>query len=110
MDYPIYNSPEAHALPTGMYLGLFHGRDDVTADMPDWGFDGPVIGPLEFVHTTYGDTVKVCLRGNQAETLFIQLVGDCLPFGDKFYGDWTVFYHQQRREKNQPVDHDRRKT
>lgn len=36
-----------------LYIRLFHGRTDPNQDMDDWGTDGPVFGPYEFVHTTY---------------------------------------------------------
>ncbi len=36
----------------GLYLGLFHGRDDPNEQMRDWGFNGPTIGPLVWCHTT----------------------------------------------------------
>ena len=29
----------------GLYLALFHGRDDRNAQMEDWGFNGPLLGP-----------------------------------------------------------------
>ena len=36
-----------------LYIRLFHGRTDPDQDMDDWGFDGPVLGPYQFAHTTY---------------------------------------------------------
>ena len=38
-----------------VYLELFHGRETVDEEMDDLGSQGPVIGPLPFLHTTYGD-------------------------------------------------------
>jgi hypothetical protein len=35
-----------------LYLELYHGRDNVNDDMDDWGFDGPIIGPLELMTFT----------------------------------------------------------
>lgn len=57
-DLPAYTSDYTKLKP-GMYLGLFHGRTKPDQDMTDWGFHGPVIGPLEFVHTTYASEVKL---------------------------------------------------
>lgn len=88
-----------------VYLYFFHGRDSVGQDMDDWGSEGATIGPLSYVHTTYGAEVKV--RGAKAvlERFFpnaeihlhdgqgehaIQLAGDCLPHDGTFYGDWSV--------------------
>ncbi|GEM_PF-912660 len=43
---------------TGLYLHLYHGRKDPDEDLEDWGSDGPVIGPLAYVHTTYMCDIK----------------------------------------------------
>ena len=83
-----------------MYLGLFHGRHDPDDQMIDWGFNGPLIGPLEFVHTTYTNDIKLGFEKDadakryfptQIEHL-LNINGDMVLFADKFYGDWTVFY------------------
>src|SRR3546814_12855013 len=59
-------------------------------DMDDWGFDGPTIGPLDYVHTTYGDNIKLCFTnhadalelGLEQEEMF-NLVEGCFPFQDR---------------------------
>jgi len=88
-----------------VYLNLFHGRDSFAQDMDDWGSEGATIGPLSYVHTTYGSEVKICGARAVLERFFpnvnihfhdgqgehaIQLAGDCLPHDGKFYGDWSV--------------------
>src|SRR6266540_2029269 len=50
---PRYRSCCVSETPSGLYLALFHGRKTPDEDMEDWGFDGPMIGPLSYVHTTY---------------------------------------------------------
>ena len=58
------------ALPTygkapsrpGLYLGLFHGREDPRQRMDDWGFNGPMIGPLQWFHTTYNCTLRIAFE------------------------------------------------
>lgn len=107
-SYPTFNSPESYALPTGMYLGLFHGRDRKDEDPDDWGFDGPVIGPLEFVHTTYANHIKVCLVGRQQAEMDLELVEGMIEFEGKYYGDWTVYFYEQRRQACVPVAVERR--
>jgi hypothetical protein len=62
-------------LPPGMYVALFHGRDDPDTDMDDWGFDGPVIGPLEYVHTTYAADVKLRFIGGQTAARHFPIPG-----------------------------------
>ena len=95
-DLPLYGSKPTRP---GMYLGLFHGRDEAKEAMVDWGFNGPMIGPLQWVHTTY--TCIICIAF-QSETdamryfntcdkeHFLELHGDLIAFGGKVYGDWTV--------------------
>ena len=94
---PIYGEkPER----PGLYLGLFHGRNDPREEMNDWGFHGPMIGPLKWVHTTYAFKIRIAFEcGTDARRYFstsgrvqsIELNDDLLKFGGKFYGDWTVY-------------------
>ena len=95
-DLPIYGSRPTRP---GMYLGLLHGRDKPREAMNDWGFNGPLIGPLEWVHTTYTCTICISFQlardalryfGTDSKEQFLELHGDLLTFGGKFYGDWTV--------------------
>lgn len=94
---PIYG--EQPSKP-GMYLGLLHGRDHPRQQMNHWGFNGPMIGPLLWVHTTYASTIRVAFESaSDGQRYFreegaeheLELSGDLLTFGGKFYGDWTVY-------------------
>lgn len=59
-DLPAYgDTPTQSNLKPGLYLGLFHGRSTPDEVVDDWGFAGPIIGPLEYVHTTYACDVKL---------------------------------------------------
>lgn len=97
------------ALPTygkapsrpGLYLGLFHGREDPRQRMDDWGFNGPMIGPLQWFHTTYNCTLRIAFEseadgqryfGVRQKEHFLQLDRDLLAFNGQYYGDWTVYY------------------
>ena len=65
---PIYGKKPS--LP-GLYLGLFHGRHEPREEMEDWGFDGPMIGPLKWFHTTYACTLRIAFeRGEDAKRYF----------------------------------------
>jgi hypothetical protein len=84
----------------GMYLGLLHGRDHTHQQMNDWGFNGPMIGPLQWVHTTYACTIRLSFEsaidgeryfGDAGTDHELELAGDLLVFGGKYYGDWTVY-------------------
>jgi hypothetical protein len=107
MNYPIYGSEkDINNLEEGLYLGLFHGFKNETerAQAGCWGEGGPIIGPLKFVHTTYGTDVKfefddptrhtVYGFTHQDDYLTINSNG-CIIFNRMEYGDWTVFYHKK---------------
>lgn len=96
---PLLVYGEKPPLP-GLYLGLFHGRLEARKKMDDWGFDGPMIGPLKWFHTTYACTLRIAFeRGEDAKRYFgthqteqfLTLDGDLLVFEGKYYGDWTVY-------------------
>lgn len=100
MRYPKYG--ETPKKP-GLYLGLFHGftSEKKRQEADDWGANGPCIGPLKFVHTTYAAHVKFQFEnagdatqyGLKAEDHIVINNNDCISFGRMQYGDWTVFYH-----------------
>ena len=98
---PTYN--ETKNLKPGLYLGLMHGRDTVDQDMDGWGFNGPVIGPLNYVHTTYGSELKLefvdevdrlMYFGDAPQEVIAVHTDGLLMYGGKYYGDWTVFNHK----------------
>lgn len=79
-----------------VYLELFHGRSTEDEVLDDWGEEGPVLGPFPFVHVTYGCHIKC-----QDSGLDLAITpGGLVPFGSKFYGDWSVFdekhFHSER--------------
>ena len=69
------------------YLRLFHGRSDPQQSLDDWGDDGPIFGPYDFVHTTYADRIKL---GNEDDHL-LRIVEGLVYYGGMYYGDWSVF-------------------
>lgn len=108
-------APNAPASPTpALYLRLFHGRSDPAANLEDWGTEGPVIGPLAYVHTTFMCDVKIAAPVDVMERFFpaviadwrareitsaagplcewqLEILDDLIHFDGVFYGDWTVF-------------------
>ena len=105
---PLYGSEEHQALKPGTYLGLFHGFNEETYDHDksihaDWGAQGPVIGPLKYVHTTFASHVKLGFLGDNEEEPpqeLENLLGSMCEFDIRngcvvcdgiAYGDWTVF-------------------
>lgn len=67
-------------------LRLFHGRDDPEANLDDWGFDGPVLGPIDAVQFTYGSIV-LYIHPDRFE---LPRVDDLLLYGGKLYGDASI--------------------
>lgn len=98
MDLPIYQETDKDLGP-GLYLALFHGRDDPAQDMDEWGFNGPVIGPLRYLHTTYVSNLKLDFASWGAMRRYFEdgdpvlwLKEDMIEYQGKYYGDWTVFH------------------
>ena len=79
-----------------VYLELFHGRKSTTEQPDDWGTQGPILGPLKFVHTTYGSDIKIQTVDGSAGVLSVvgEEVPDLLYYGDCYYGDWSVFSYE----------------
>lgn len=81
-----------------VYLHLFHGRNSPDEDMDDWGFNGPTIGPLNYVHTTYCNHVKFEFLSDEDAEIFgldpdfgeLNIVEDLIVYEGKYYGDWSV--------------------
>lgn len=103
------DTPTHEPLPTygekparpGLYLGLLHGRDHPQQQMDEWGFNGPMVGPLRWCHTTYTCTIRIAFEssddgvryfGERGTEHCLEVAGDLLAFGGKYYGDWTVYY------------------
>lgn len=70
-----------------VFLKLFHGRNAPTDELDDWGFEGPMLGPMDYVHTTYASDVKYCLNG---EDYRLHIIEGCVEYEGKYYGDWSV--------------------
>lgn len=75
-----------------LYFRLFHGRIDPEQDLNDWGSDGPVLGPYDFVHTTYAHHIIFGKPNDDSHELFV--VEDMLYYDGVYYGDWSVFDEQ----------------
>lgn len=107
---PVYGSaPEK----PGLYLALFHGRNSRDEQMDDWGFEGPIIGPLEWVHTTYAAHLRLKFTSEEDEKRYFAealgpdahdffIDGDMIAYAGKFYGDWSVFYVSERETRKPP--------
>ncbi|MBA4751445.1 MAG: hypothetical protein H2055_04345 [Sphingopyxis sp.] len=97
-----------------LYLHLYHGRKDPDENLEDWGSEGPVIGPLAYVHTTYMCDVKFAAAPEVMDRFFpavmadwrarglsnvagplcdwrLTIFNDYVEHDGIYYGDWTVF-------------------
>ena len=82
-----------------LYLELYHGRDNVDDDLDDWGFDGPVIGPLEHITFTYMHVIRIFFANEKVakscgfpgkEGNWLTFEDDLLSFQGKYYGDFSL--------------------
>ena len=100
--YPIYGDGKNayEGLADGLYLGLFHGykNADERQEADDWGPNGAVVGPLQYLHVTYQSHFKYrFLHEADAKKYGIDTEGDfdfnegCLVFDSMEYGDITTF-------------------
>jgi hypothetical protein len=107
---PIYGESDLSQIPKGIYIGLFHGRSTEDEELEDWGFNGPVIGPLKFWQTTYQHDIRgefdekfkefinktykqLGLCTDKAVSL--EFRNNLVFIGEEFYGDYSVFYNDQ---------------
>lgn len=84
---------------SGLYLELFHGRRHPEEPLSGWGFDGPAIGPLKWVHTSYAIDIRIEFEDAAGGLVYfgveecqfeLTLTRGMLAFGGLYYGDWTV--------------------
>lgn len=81
-----------------MYLHLFHGRTSPDERLSDWGSDGPWIGPLSAVRTTYAHTLKLefchakdaAKFGLNVDQPWLHVRDHMLLHGGVYYGEWEV--------------------
>lgn len=84
-----------------IYIRLFHGRTNPNQNMDDWGTDGPVFGPYEFVHTTYTYHIKLGRNGGHVDELF--LYEDMMYYDGVYYGDWSFFSGDVLAKRNYSI-------
>lgn len=80
-----------------VYLRLFHGRKTRGEDMEDWGTDGPVLGPFEFVHMVGVDQLNLGPPGGNADCEELPCHDGLVYYAGVYYGDWSVIGEGQAR-------------
>ncbi len=89
-----------------MKIKLLHGRKAHDYQMKEWGFDGPTLEGVEFVHHAYGlQKVTVGFRSLPEAVVAFSLTGweffdetvlemdflsDMVVCGGNFYGDYEI--------------------
>lgn len=78
-----------------IYIQLFHGHHYPNEVIEEWGYEGPVLGPFPYFHTTYGCDNKIGDDGIVVMSEKIQFPvwdkDDYIPFLGSLYGDMSVF-------------------
>ena len=72
-----------------LYLALFHGRSRPDEKLSDWGFDGPIIGPVG-IGWTYGGLRLFEPGWNDFE--FLPTKDDLVHYDGNYFGDFEVFH------------------
>ncbi len=75
------------------YIKLFHGRKSPDTSLGDWGFEGPIIGPVG-VSWTYGN-VKIH-SPDWEEFEFLPTDNDLIAYEGSFYGDFELLIDGDR--------------
>ena len=74
-----------------LYLELFNGRKDPNEELDDWGTQGPVFGPLLFVHTVHGFHIRLGDPESQDVLGDFILKDDMVYYDGIHYSDFSVF-------------------
>jgi hypothetical protein len=69
-------------------LRLFHGRRSPDEHLSDWGRDGPVLGPLKSVSSTYCSELRV--ETTDEDTVYLHVLAGLIYYGGVFYGDFEI--------------------
>jgi hypothetical protein len=87
-----------------MYLELFHGRTTADQQMDDWGLPGPIIGPLQYAHTTYASDLKFGFVDKSKSDGWLTVVDGLIYYDRVFDGDWSTFNDLPEDQKARIVE------
>lgn len=92
----------------GLYLNLEHGRHYIGEKLNNWGFDGPSIGPLKYVHVTYMSELKYGFVDPMETMGFdhegeITIIDSLIEVDGCYYGDWSVEYYRPTQQVKETV-------
>lgn len=72
-----------------LYLTLWHGRTSPEEELNSWGRQGPVFGPLDEIHQTYGGALTMFDLGGD---FFgeLRISNGLIYYDGIYYGDWNA--------------------
>lgn len=89
-----------------VYLHLFHGRNTPDEDLEDWGFDGGILGPFQYLHMTYCSDLKFSMEEAAYRKAFpedtnpyvcegqveghLETTEGLIVYQGKYYGDLSI--------------------
>ena len=103
-EEPKHEIPERTVIEEGIYITLFHGRNHPEQDMQDWGFQGPRIGPLNFIQFTYGHMrfefkksvtekhIRDVLKVKTMPEFELEYYEDMIVWSEMYFGDMSIEY------------------
>ncbi len=75
-----------------LYIELFHGRKSPDEQLEDWGTQGPVLGPFDYVHMVYLTHIQA--QYSQSDKVLdmddLKIVSDLILYKGVYYGDCTI--------------------
>ena len=76
-----------------LYLKLFHGRTNIEDNLDDWGFDGPILGPLKYVHGTHRHHLAIEYDTSEGPAVdgWLEYVEDCIYYDGAYFGDFSAY-------------------
>jgi hypothetical protein len=69
-------------------LRLYHGRKDPKEELEGWGVDGPSIGPLSCVVSTYTSQIRLFTADNNE--VWLDYIEDMVLCAGYYYGDYEI--------------------
>lgn len=88
-----------------VYLALFHGRVRPDQQLNDWGFEGPLVGPIRALHVTYQTTYNLFFVDDATAQAFgfpdaeeneLEFVNGLLHYKGGYFGDWEIQVYDPR--------------
>lgn len=85
-------------LKPGIYIHLFHGRENPEEEMEDWGDDGPVLGPFDWLHVTYLCTFALgCVKDVVWDLETAAHCEGLVYYDGVYYGDFDIVSQADER-------------